>query len=143
MRRFLLLVAAFTVGAAHAAEPIGCFADAERDAHYREFIHTIRCMKCQNQSIAESQIDQAGDIRRQTCELMRDDGLTDGEIRNYLAERYGDFINFLPPWKPSTWLLWSSPALLLAGGGVVFVRVLRKRMQQPLDEDLGLDEDVE
>lgn len=136
MRLFLVLAALSASVALEAAEPIGCYQDEAREEHYREFIHTIRCMKCQNQSIAESPVDQAKDIARQVCTLMRDDGLADGEIRGYLADRYGDFINYRPPFKPTTWLLWGAPVLLLGAGGVVFVRILRARMQQPLDEDL-------
>lgn len=131
-----MLVAFLTLGAAlNAQQLVEGFEDPTLDARYRELIQEIRCMKCQNQSIAESPIDQAGDIRRQVRALMAD-GLSDAEIRTYLAERYGDFINYRPPFKPSTWLLWSAPVLLLGGGAFVFARVLHQRMQQPLDEDL-------
>jgi cytochrome c-type biogenesis protein CcmH len=92
-------------------------------------------MKCQNQSIAESPVDQAADIRRQVRELMQE-GMSDNEIRNFYAERYGDFINYQPPLKPKTYLLWAGPGLLLIGGAFVFVRILRVRLQQPLDEDI-------
>jgi cytochrome c-type biogenesis protein CcmH len=92
-------------------------------------------MKCRSQSIAESPIDQADDIKRQTCQLMHED-LSDNEIRQYFADRYGDSINFRPPLKPTTWFLWGGPILLLGVGGFAFVRVVRARMSQPLDEDL-------
>jgi cytochrome c-type biogenesis protein CcmH len=140
--RTLLHLAALALGAMlalgaslGAQEIVEGFDDPVLDARYRDLIHEIRCMKCQNQSIAESPIDQAGDIRRQVRVLMAD-GMSDAEIRSYLADRYGDFINYRPPFKPSTWLLWSAPVLLLGGGAFVFARVLRERMGQPLDEDL-------
>jgi cytochrome c-type biogenesis protein CcmH len=109
------------------------FEDPELNARYRDLIHTLRCMQCQNQSIAESPSFIAGDMRREVRKMM-EEGRSDREIREYLASRYGDYVNFLPPWKPSTWLLWSAPALLMLGGGWVFARVLRNRMQQPMEE---------
>jgi cytochrome c-type biogenesis protein CcmH len=109
------------------------FTDPELDARYRDLIHSIRCMQCQNQSIAESPSIIAADLRHEVRAMMAE-GQSNREIRDYLASRYGDFINFLPPWKPSTWLLWTAPALLLLGGGFVFARVLRSRMGQPMEE---------
>jgi cytochrome c-type biogenesis protein CcmH len=109
------------------------FTDPELDARYRDLIHSIRCMQCQNQSIAESPSIIAADLRHEVRAMMAE-GQSNREIRDYLASRYGDFINFLPPWKPSTWLLWTAPALLLLGGGFVFARILRSRMGQPMEE---------
>lgn len=135
MRKLVTLVALVLATNAFAQRAIEGFDDPALDARYRELIESIRCMKCQNQSIANSPIDVAADLRRLVHELMAE-GMTDAEIRTYLAERYGDFINYQPPLKPSTWLLWAGPVLLLVVGGVVFVRVIRTRMRQPLDEDL-------
>lgn len=111
------------------------FDDPVLEARYQDLVHTLRCLQCMNQSIAESPSDTAGDIRRQVRQRMAD-GESDSEIRNYLVSRYGDFISYRPLFKPSTWLLWSAPVLLLIGGGIVFVRIMRVRMQQPLDEEL-------
>ena len=111
------------------------FDDPAMNDRYRDLIQSIRCMKCQNQSIADSPIDVAADLRRQVREMMVD-GRSDQEIKNYLASRYGDFILYQPPFKPSTWLLWAAPGLLLVGGAIVFARTVRNRMQQPLDEEL-------
>jgi len=135
VRRFILILAVVLAAPVVGQEMIEGFDDPALDHRYRELIHTIRCMKCQNQSIAESPVDQAADLRRQVRQLMAD-GRSDGEIRSYLAERYGDFINYRPPFKPTTWLLWAAPVLLLLGGGVIFARILRERMSQPLDEEL-------
>jgi cytochrome c-type biogenesis protein CcmH len=112
------------------------FDDPALDARYRALIHTLRCMQCQNQSIADSPAATAVDLRRQTRELI-DEGLTDNEIRVYFAERYGDFINYQPPLQPTTWLLWGAPAILVIIGGFVFAGIVRRRMNQPLDEDIG------
>lgn len=136
MRRWLalLLLGVIAVAGAQDATVEG-FEDPALEARYRELIHTIRCMQCQNQSIAESPSVIAADLRREVRTMMAE-GRSNGEIRDYLASRYGDFINFLPPWRPSTWLLWTAPALLMLGGALIFACVLRTRMQQPLAEDL-------
>jgi cytochrome c-type biogenesis protein CcmH len=135
--RFSLLLLTLLLGfSVFAKAQVEGFDDPELDARYRELIHTIRCMQCQNQSIADSPAATAIDLRRQARELIQE-GRTDNEIREYFAERYGDFINYQPPLKPTTWLLWGAPALLLLIGGFVFARILRGRMQQPLDEELS------
>ena len=138
--RWLCLMLLLGWGAAFAqvqdlARDYEAFDDPALEARYRELIHSIRCMKCVNQSIAESSADSAGDLRREVRERVAE-GQTDGEIRRYLAERYGDFINFMPPVKPSTWLLWAAPALLMIGGAIIFGRILHARMRQPLAEDI-------
>ena len=111
------------------------FDDPALDARYRDLIHSIRCMKCQNQSIADSPVDVASDLRRQVREMMVA-GYSDAEIRQHFADRYGDFILYKPPFNAKTWLLWSAPGILLLAGGIIFARTVRTRMQQPLDEDL-------
>ena len=135
--RLRLLLPTMLLGMSCAAQAqVEGFDDPALDARYRDLIHTIRCMQCQNQSIADSPAATAVDLRRQTRDLMLE-GLSDNEIRLYFAERYGDFINYQPPFKPITWLLWSAPALLVLLGGFVFSRIIRDRMQQPLDEELS------
>jgi cytochrome c-type biogenesis protein CcmH len=136
MRALVLIMASLFGAAALAVDTQESLDDPVLDARYRELIHSIRCMKCQNQSIADSPIDVAADLRRQVREMVAA-GRSDSEIKSYLASRYGDFILYQPPLRPSTWLLWAAPGLLLVGGGVVFARILRVRMQQPLDEDIG------
>jgi len=123
--RALLLPAALLLGVSLSAlAQVQGFDDPDLDARYRELIHSIRCMKCQNQSIAESPIDVAADLRREVREMMAD-GQSDDEIKQFLISRYGDFISYQPPFQPTTWLLWTGPGLLLLGGGFVFARILR------------------
>lgn len=110
------------------------FDDPVLDARYRSLIHEIRCMKCQNQSIADSPIAVAADLRRQVREMMAA-GRSDADIKDYLASRYGDFILYQPPLKPTTWVLWAGPPLLLILGGVIFARIVRSRAAQPIDLD--------
>ncbi len=112
------------------------FEDPVLDARYRSLINEIRCMKCQNQSIADSPIDVAADLRRQVHNMMSE-GQSDAQIKTYLASRYGDFILYNPPLNAKTWLLWGSPLILLGVGGLIFWRVVRNFAQQPIDTEDG------
>jgi cytochrome c-type biogenesis protein CcmH len=86
----------------------------------------LRCLVCQNESLADSQADLASDLRREVRELMRA-GKSDAEIKQYLVARYGDFVLYRPPMKSTTYLLWVGPFLLLAGGLVGLVVLVRRR----------------
>ena len=86
----------------------------------------LRCLVCQNQTIAESHADLAVDLRAEVRELLGA-GRTPQEIREYMTARYGDFVLYRPPFKPTTLLLWLGPALLLAVGGMALVVALRRR----------------
>lgn len=121
-------------GTAAAIDAEGTFDDPELNARYRELIHEIRCMKCQNQSIADSPIDVAADLRRQVREMIAG-GQSDAEIKSYLSSRYGDFILYQPPLKPTTWALWGGPVALLVLGTFIFARVLKSYSAQPIEPD--------
>jgi cytochrome c-type biogenesis protein CcmH len=86
----------------------------------------LRCLVCQNQTIAESNAELAVDLRRQVREQIAA-GKSDGEIIDFMTARYGDFVLYRPPLKATTVLLWAGPAVLLLVGFVVLVRVLRGR----------------
>lgn len=101
-------------------------ADDALDARLRHLESGLRCLVCQNQTLAESDADLAADLRREVRELALA-GRTDDEIRHYLVARYGDFVLYDPPLKPVTWLLWFGPFALLAGGVVVWLTVGRRR----------------
>src|SRR5687767_6247579 len=87
-------------------------ADPALQARYERLIHELRCMQCQNNSIADSPGGLAEDLRRQVRDLLAQ-GKTDAEIREFMTSRYGDFILYRPPFAPRTWLLWFAPLLLL------------------------------
>lgn len=84
----------------------------------------LRCLVCQNESLAGSRADLAEDLRREIRTLIKA-GKTDAEIMDFMVSRYGDFVRYRPPVKPSTWLLWFGPFLLLIGAFVVLVRMVR------------------
>jgi len=81
---------------------------------------------CQNESLAGSRSDLAMDLRREIRNLIRQ-GKSDQEVRDFLVSRYGDFVLYRPPVKPTTWLLWGGPFVLLAGGLAGLMAFLRKR----------------
>ena len=132
--RALMAVAILCISGSGLAQ-VYSFYDPVQDARYRELIHSIRCMKCMNQSIADSPVDVAADLRREVFEMMQA-GRSDDEIMDFVKSRYGDFISYQPPFNSSTWLLWLGPGLLMIVGGFVFARLVRARMNQPLDEEL-------
>lgn len=101
--------------------------DAER---YRALTNELRCLVCQNQTIADSNADLAVDLREQVAEMIRA-GQSNEEIITYLTDRYGDFVLYRPPVKQSTWLLWAGPFILLAIALFSVGMILRKRGKMP------------
>ena len=86
----------------------------------------VRCLVCQNESLAGSRADLAQDLRREIRSLIKQ-GKTDKEVMDFLVSRYGDYVRYRPPVKPSTWLLWGGPFLLLAAGLAGLVLFVRRR----------------
>lgn len=99
----------------------------------------LRCLVCQNQSIAESNAELALDLRRQINEQIAA-GRSDGEIVDFMVQRYGDFVLYRPPFKASTVLLWLGPAALLLLGLWTLRRALRQRQRATEDRPLSADE---
>lgn len=109
---------------------------AEQEARADKLAHGLRCLVCQNQTLAESNAPLAQDMR----DLIRGQlaaGRTDAQIMRFFEERYGDFVRYDPPFKPITWLLWLGPFALLALGFAVLLRTLRRRAgaRAPLTAD--------
>ncbi len=88
----------------------------------------MRCLVCQNESLAGSRSDLANDLRREIRILIHE-GKTDEQIRNFMVERYGDFVLYRPPVKPITWLLWIGPFVILLAGIIGLMIYLRRRNQ--------------
>jgi cytochrome c-type biogenesis protein CcmH len=93
----------------------------------------LRCLVCQNQTIADSHADLAQDLRGQVREMLKK-GQSEAQIIDYMTQRYGDFVLYRPPVKSTTAVLWYGPALLMVGGLVVLAVVLRRRSQLPDDQ---------
>jgi cytochrome c-type biogenesis protein CcmH len=125
-----LLIAALLLTAAPLAVAAGEAVPSEKDpvaaARAVHLSNELRCLVCQNQSIAESNAELAVDLRREIREQIAA-GKSDGEIVDYMVSRYGDFVLYRPPFKLTTLLLWLGPALLVLAGFVTLVRHLRAR----------------
>ena len=127
------------LGTAWAIDPEPPFENPALEASYQGLINEVRCLVCQNQTIADSNAPLASDLRREIRQMMGE-GASRGEVTEFLVARYGDFVLYRPPFQSTTWALWGAPVFLLAIGAVVFVRILRARMSQPLEESEPLDE---
>jgi len=135
MRRLLALALLATTlgGTAHAqtALPPAPYADRQLDdpaleAKATALMHTIRCLTCQSQSVADSNASMASDMRSEIRERIAR-GEDPEAIRAWLIERYGDWISYKPTVEPILWPLWAAPVLLLGAGGALAVRRIRKR----------------
>ena len=109
---------------------------ADQEQRADRLAHGLRCLVCQNQTLAESNAPLALDMRK----LIRDqlaEGKTDAQVMRFFQDRYGDFVRYDPPFKPATWLLWLGPFALLALGFLVLARTLKRRagMRAPLTAD--------
>ncbi|HET8882144.1 MAG TPA: cytochrome c-type biogenesis protein [Solimonas sp.] len=99
---------------------------AEQQQRYDTLIHELRCLVCQNETIADSQVSLAADLRNQVHAQIAA-GRSDAEVKRYLTDRYGDFVLYRPPFKATTWLLWIGPFLVLLIALIVAVRYARAR----------------
>jgi cytochrome c-type biogenesis protein CcmH len=107
-------------------------------ARFDALTHELRCMQCQNQSIADSPVGLASDLRREVRELLVD-GRSDEEIRAHMVQRYGNFILFRPPFDAHTAWVWLLPFVLLLVGLVVGVRIVRQRSRMVAGDDSAID----
>lgn len=126
---FALTFALLSAGSVRAQQPIEFQSPAEEQA-FKTLTAELRCVMCQNQSIADSNAPIAQDLRQEVLRLMRE-GRSEPEIKQYLVERYSDFVLYEPPMKKSTWLLWAGPFLLLLIGSVAVVAVIRRKQAAP------------
>ena len=129
----LALALALACGGAVGAEAQEVAADPVLEAKLVAITSELRCLVCQNQTIADSHADLAVDLRNQVREMLKK-GQTQEQILAYMTQRYGDFVLYRPPLKESTALLWFGPAALLLGGLAVLVLVLRKRNRLAADQ---------
>lgn len=122
------------VSSAAAIDADKAFDDPELQARYEKMISEVRCLKCQNQSIKDSNVFLAADLRREIRRLI-EEGKTDPEIVDFLVTRYGEFALYRPRTTGKTLVLWLAPFFLVLFGGFAIYRIVRHRMSMPLDED--------
>lgn len=112
----------------HDPRPLA-FRDAAEEARFHDLAAQLRCVQCQNQSLADSNAQIAQDLRREVLQLMQQ-GHDNAAIKQFLVARYGEFVLYQPPLQPGTWLLWGGPLLVLGGGALVVLGIVRRRSRQ-------------
>lgn len=122
----LLLLLLLTCGPLWAKEAAPLAEDPAVEQRLIAISEELRCLVCQNESLAGSRADLALDLRRELRGLIKQ-GKTDAEIREFMVSRYGDFVLYRPPVKPTTWLLWLGPFVLVIVGIAALLNYLRKR----------------
>ncbi|THB83988.1 cytochrome c-type biogenesis protein CcmH [Pantoea allii] len=111
------------------------FDSVAQEEQYRDLTASLRCPKCQNNSIADSNAMIAADMRLKVYQLMKQ-GQSRQQIIDYMVARYGNFVSYSPPVMPSTVILWAGPALFaLLGGAVIILRSRQRKTRSELDED--------
>ena len=133
LRTLLLLVMflAPALGIAQVSDPTPLqFRDAAEEARFHQLTTELRCVMCQNQSLADSNAQIAHDLRREVLDLMRQ-GKDDAQVKQFLVDRYGEFVLYKPDVAPGTYILWFGPLLLLLAGGVWVGRIVARRAKQP------------
>ena len=125
-RLFAALLLAMSAATASAADAPPAAADPAIEARMLRITGELRCLVCQNQTIADSHSGLAVDLREEVRVMLRQ-GRSDAEAVRFMTDRYGDFVLYRPPVKPTTWLLWFGPAVLMVGGTALLLGLLRRR----------------
>ena len=136
---FLVILSIFILQLAYANDAAPLADDPVIEQRLISISEEMRCLVCQNESLAGSRSDLANDLRREIRTLIKE-GKSDEQIRSFMVDRYGDFVLYRPPVKPITWLLWISPfAILMIGIGFLF-SYLRRRNANVLTAELTAEE---
>ncbi|MDW2013552.1 cytochrome c-type biogenesis protein [Vibrio sp. Vb0301] len=145
MRKVILAVfAALTFSlAAHAAIEVYEFDNLEQEQQFKELGHTLRCPKCQNNTISDSNAELAQDLRHKVYEMTKE-GKSKEEIVDYMIARYGNFVTYNPPFTMSTAILWLGPlAVVLGGFGLIVLRSRKSKAKVTANNDEKWDEQKE
>jgi cytochrome c-type biogenesis protein CcmH len=137
MLLFLLVMAAPPLPAAVTLESF-TFPSKAEEQHFKDVIGQLRCLVCQNETLADSDADLAHDLRAEVYEMMKS-GKSDKEVIDFLVNRYGDFVLYNPPVKPSTYLIWYGPFVLLAIAALLLIRAVG-RQRQVQDPEISAEE---
>jgi cytochrome c-type biogenesis protein CcmH/NrfF len=135
MRNYLFLLIFLASGVAFSQAP----QDAALEKRVQRLAEELRCLVCQNQSLADSNADLAVDLKNQVREKLKQ-GASEKDVINFMTERYGDFVLYRPPMKATTILLWFGPALLLIGGLIALFMRLRRRAATAAEPALSAGE---
>jgi cytochrome c-type biogenesis protein CcmH len=132
-----VLAAASTPVHAQAPRALDDYGQLENPALQARFEHItaqLRCLVCQNESIADSNVELASDLRRQVREMLLA-GQSDDAIFKFMTDRYGEFVRFNPPLEAKTLLIWGAPFVMLLLGVLIVYRIVRQRSRMPLDDE--------
>jgi cytochrome c-type biogenesis protein CcmH len=138
MKRFVsILVLCLLLGAGTASAGVTLeafkFDSKAEELHFKKLIEELRCLVCQNQSLADSDAELAHDLRAEVYDMIQA-GNSDEEIVTFLVTRYGDFVLYNPPVKPSTYLIWFGPFVLLLLAAFILLRSIRRQQKVPAAE---------
>jgi cytochrome c-type biogenesis protein CcmH len=128
----LPVLGAFAQQPAPALDVHGQMVNPELQTRFERITKELRCLVCQNESIADSNVELAADLRRQVREMLAA-GKSDDAIFGFMTDRYGEFVRFAPPLSPKTALIWGAPFFMLLLGGAIIYRVARQRSRMPID----------
>lgn len=140
MNRLILSLCGLLFGLSVGAMEVRQFDDPVKQQHYENLIKDLRCLVCQNQSLADSDAELAKDLRDEVYGIIQG-GKSDEEAAQFLVDRYGDFVLYRPPFKSVTLLLWLGPFLLLAGGTLFLWKQAKKRADPAKREEALSDEE--
>lgn len=132
----LAFVLTLFAGIANAIDEAPAFDDPVLLARYQHLTRELRCLVCQNETIADSNVTLAADLRRELRGLIAS-GKSDEEVLKFLTDRYGDFVLYNPPLRARTWILWAAPAIALLAALSTTVMVIRRRAKLPIDDEPG------
>jgi cytochrome c-type biogenesis protein CcmH len=137
LRAWLLTIGIFGLTVAGNTAPAldanGQLQDPALQARFEAIAKDLRCLVCQNESVADSNAQLAGDLRRQVREMLVA-GNSNDEIFKFMTDRYGEFVRFNPPLEPKTLLIWGAPFAMVLFGGFIVMRIARQRAHMPLDD---------
>jgi len=134
MRILLSIIALFLASLTWAIDTEQAFEDPALQARYENIIEEVRCLKCQNNTLKDSNAFLASDLRREIRRML-EEGMSDDEIYDFLVDRYGEFALYRPRASGKTLVLWVIPVLLLLGGALMLANIVRRRMALPIDDD--------
>lgn len=133
-RLAVVLALALSAAGASALDANGQLEDPVLQGRYEHITQNLRCLVCQNESIADSNAPLAEDLRRQVREMLIG-GKSDEDVFDFMTARYGDFVRYNPPLDSKTLLIWGAPFITVLIGAAVIVRVVRQRSRMPVDDE--------
>ncbi|MHB8477955.1 MAG: cytochrome c-type biogenesis protein [Steroidobacteraceae bacterium] len=128
------IMGGYAAGATEAVDANGQITDQGLQARFERITQELRCLVCQNESIADSNADLAVDLRQQVREMLIA-GKSNDAIFDFMTARYGEFVRFSPPLETKTLFIWGAPFVMLLLGGLIVYRIVRHRSRLPLDDE--------